>query len=123
MQKTLLSGNVTKDAVVNPSGEREAVSFTVATNKSYKDKNDQWVDKATFHNCVRYVSKGNGAKLAELLMKGRAVELEGQIRTSAPRPGKTRDGDEKTYVNKSIVVDEITFGAKPGQKPAAPAAE
>lgn len=123
MQLTLLAGNLTKDAVVNASGEGEAVSFTVVTNDPYKDKDGNWVENPTFHPCVRFVKAGNGAKLAEMLMKGRHVEIEGQIMTSKPRKGKLRDSDEeKMFVNKSIRVEEIMFGAKPKEKEETPAA-
>lgn len=123
MQMTLLAGNLTKDAIVNDSGEGEAVSFTVVTNDPYKDKEGNWVENPTFHPCVRFVKKGNGAKLAEMLPRGRHVEIEGQIMTSKPRKGKLREsGEEKTFVNKSIRVDEIVFGAKAKEKTDAPAA-
>lgn len=111
MNKTLLVGNLTANARINVVNETtDAVSFTVATNDGYRGTDGVWVDQVEFHDCTRFVNTGKGAKLHEMLTKGRQVEVEGSLKKSAPREGS----DGKTYHNYFIRVDEV----KPGQKPA-----
>jgi single-strand DNA-binding protein len=74
-------GNVTRDAEVRqiPSGQTVA-SFSVATNRRWKDASGEWQDKADFHNVVAW------GKLAEIcsqyVKKGRKIYVEGRMQTS-----------------------------------------
>jgi single-strand DNA-binding protein len=118
MNKTLLTGNLTADARINSvNDETDAVSFTVATNDGYKGTDGNWVDQVEFHDCTRFVQKGKGAKLAEILTKGRGVEVEGSLKSSNPRTGT----DGKVYHNKFIRVDEVKPTTKPKGAAEAPA--
>lgn len=121
MNSLCLTGNLTRDAIVNvvPSKEgkedRYVVNFTVASNEGYTDKDGQWVEKTEFFDCARFLSKKDGAeKLASMLTQGRFVEVEGAIRHSEPRQGKG-DNADKIYHNVYVEVDEV----RPGQKPRA----
>lgn len=115
MNKTLITGNVTKDATFsNVSEKQDVVNFTVATSRSYKDQaTGEYKNTASqFHPCSRFVPKGSGEALAALIKTGRHLEVEGRVQTGKERPGKTRAGEEKKFVNKSIIVEDIVFGAK-----------
>ena len=55
------------------------VKFSVATKKSWKDENDEWKDKTTWHNIVAF---GKGfAQLADRLVKGAHVFVQGELST------------------------------------------
>ena len=55
------------------------VKFSVATKKSWKDENDEWKDKTTWHNIVAF---GKGfAQLADRLAKGAHVFVQGELST------------------------------------------
>jgi single stranded DNA-binding protein len=118
MNKTLLVGNLTADARINVVNETtDAVSFTVATNDGYKGTDGAWVDQVEYHDCTRFVNTGKGAKLHEMLTKGRQVEVEGSLKKSAPRTGS----DSKVYHNYFIRVDEVKLGQKPAVREEVPA--
>lgn len=110
MNKTLLTGNLAADARLNSvSDDTDAVSFTVVTNDGYKGADGNWVEQPEFHDCTRFVTKGNGTKLAAILTKGRGVEVEGSLKKSKPRTGS----DGKEYHNYFIRVDEVKPTTKP----------
>jgi single-strand DNA-binding protein len=113
MNKTLLTGRVAQAATFASLSEtQDVVNFTLVTSDSYKDKEGNWKENTQFHRCTRYTKKGSGQQLAEMIGKGRALEVEGELRTSKPRAGKNRAGEEKMFVNKNVIVDNIVFGAK-----------
>lgn len=113
MNKALLVGNLTANARVNVvNATTDAVSFTVATNDGYTGSDGNWVDQVEYHDCTRFLPTGKGAKLVELLTKGREVEVEGSLASAKPREGS----DGKTYHNKFIRVDDIKLGRKPQPK-------
>lgn len=113
MNKTLLTGNLTANARINAVNEEtDAVSFTVATNDGYKGADGNWVELVEYHDCTRFLPTGKGGKLAELLTKGREVEVEGKLTSAKPRTGT----DGKVYHNKFIRVDDLKLGRKPQVK-------
>ena len=107
LNKVFIIGNLTRDPEVKalPSGIK-VCSFSVATNRSYKDKDGQRQDSTEFHNVVAF------AKLGELsgqyLKKGQQALIEGRIQT---RSWETNG--EKKY-RTEIVADNIQFGFKSG---------
>ena len=87
-----LLGNLTRDPDLRytPSGAA-VISFSIATNRSYKDKKtDQWVETADFHNVVFW------AKAAEIIsqfcFKGSKIYVVGRL--------QTRSWDDKQGVKK-----------------------
>lgn len=119
MNKTLLTGNLTAAARINVVNEKlDAVSFTVACNDGYMGADNNWVDQVEYVDCTRFVESGKGQKLADLLTKGREVEVEGALQSAKPRTGT----DGKVYHNKFVRVEEVKLGRKPAPKEA-PVAE
>lgn len=118
MNKTFLGGMVVKAGVVNNVSEtQDVINFTVLTSQSYTDKDGNFQEQSQFHELSYFFAKDKAGKTAELLNKGRIVELEGKLATSKPRVGKTQDQVEKTFVNKGIIVNRILkFGAKDASK-------
>src|SRR5690606_32201994 len=115
MQVLMLGGNLTADAKRNSvSDEKDALNFTVVVNDGYTDKEGNWVETPTYHECSLFVDKGEGTKMESALMRGRFVELEGQL--VIPKEGR-KATNGKTYHNCFIRVNRIErFGAKPTPK-------
>lgn len=114
LNKAIIIGNLTRDPELKalPSGTK-VVSFSVATNRRYKDKDGAWQEQADFHNIVAFgVTAENTAKY---LRKGSQALVEGRIQT------RSWDGtDGKKQYRTEIVADFVQFGAKPaGSQPAA----
>ena len=107
LNKVLLYGNMTKDPEVRalPSGIKVA-SFSMATNRNYKDKNGVKQEKTDFHNIVVF---GKQAELIEQYMKkGNPIFVEGRIET---RSWDGQDGQKKYRTE--VIVENFQFGPKP----------
>jgi single-strand DNA-binding protein len=80
LNRATVLGNLTRDPEVRqiPSGQT-VCTFSVATNRSWKDASGQKQESVEFHNIVAW------AKLAEIcgqyLSKGRKVYVEGRLQT------------------------------------------
>ncbi len=107
LNKAYLVGNLTRDPELKalPSGTK-VVSFSIATNRYYKDKDGKKQEQVDYHNIVAF------AKIAELaaqyLKKGQQVLVEGRIQT---RSWETNG--EKKY-RTEIVAETVQFGNKAG---------
>ena len=106
LNKAILYGNLTKDPEIRalPSGIQVA-SFSIATNRVYKDKNGAKQEQVDFHNIVVFGRQAETA--AQYLKKGQGVFVEGRI--------QTRSWDDKDGVKKyrtEIVADRVQFGPK-----------
>lgn len=91
--KTILIGNMTKDPElkVTPGGQ-PICKFGVCTNESWKDKDGNKKEKATFHNIVVF---GKQAEIAEkYLKKGKQVMIEGKIQND---DYTDKDGVKKSF--------------------------
>jgi single-strand DNA-binding protein len=107
LNKALIIGNLTRDPELKalPSGTK-VCSFSVATNRVYKDKEGQRQETAEFHNIVVF---GRVAELAaQYLKKGSQALVEGRIQT---RSWDAPDGQKKYRTE--IVADNIQFGSRP----------
>jgi len=109
INKVMLYGNLTRDPELKsiPSGNK-VCSFSLATNRSYKDASGNKQEQTEFHNIVMW------GKLAELatqyLKKGGAVYIEGRITT---RSWEDTNGGGKKY-RTEVVADTMQFGPKSG---------
>ena len=108
LNKALVFGNLTRDPDSRslPNGTAVA-SFSVATNRTWKDKNGVKQEDVQYHNIVTF------ARQAELctqyLRKGSSVLVEGRMQT---RNWDAPDGTKKYRTE--IVADSIQFGPRPG---------
>lgn len=108
LNKVFLYGNLTRDPELKalPSGTQVA-SFSIATNRTYKDKDGKKVEQADFHNVVAF---GRTAEvIAQYLSKGRPIFVEGRIQT---RSWEGKDGSKQYRTE--IIVDNFQFGASGG---------
>lgn len=107
MAKTLnrvqLIGNVGKDPEMRVFANGESVvNLSVATQRSWKDKNTgEWVNKTDWHRVVAY------RKLAELVgqyvIKGSPVYVEGSLQTR-----EYEANGKKNYITE-VIADDIHF--------------
>ena len=107
LNKVLLIGNLTRDPELRslPSGMNVA-SFSLATNRVWKDKDGNRQESADFHNIVVF---GKQAEIVtQYLKKGSSVLVEGRI--------QTRSWDDKTSGQKKyrteIVAERVQFGPR-----------
>ncbi len=107
LNKATIIGNITRDPELKslPSGIK-VCSFTVATNRTWKDKDGQRQESADYHNVVVFGKQGDS--VAQYMKKGSQILVEGRI--------QTRSWDDKTTGEKKyrteIVADNIQFGNK-----------
>lgn len=112
INKAMVYGNLTRDPEMRalPSGQQVA-SFSLATNRVWKDKSGAKQESVDYHNIVLF------AKLAELaaqyLKKGSGVYIEGRMQTRS-----WDDATGKKY-RTEIVADTMQFGPRAGGAPAA----
>lgn len=99
LNRAQIVGNLTRDPEMRyvPSGQA-VCSFSVATNRRWKDKDGNQQDQTEFHNIVAW------GKLAEIsnqyLKKGNKVYLEGRLQT------RTWDGQDGSKKNRTEIVAE-----------------
>lgn len=118
LNKVMIIGRLTRDPELKslPSG-RSVASFSVATNRQWKDQGGQVQKQVEYHNLVAW---GKQAEIAsQYLKKGSQVYVEGRLQT---RDWTGQDGSKKNRTE--IVVDSfIMLGSRPaGAGPAAPSA-
>ena len=105
LNKAILYGNLTRDPELKslPSGIK-VVSFGLATNRTWKDKNGVKQESTSFHNIVAF---GKTAEImAQYLKKGSGAYVEGRIET---RSWDDKNDGSKKY-RTEIIVDNFQFG-------------
>ncbi len=115
LNKAIIIGNLTRDpeARALPSGI-QITSFSVATNRVWKDKNGVKQESADYHNVVVFGRQAETA--AQYLKKGSSVLVEGRMQTRSWEGG---DGVKKYRTE--IVADRVQFGPrKDGQGSGSP---
>lgn len=116
LNKAIIIGNLTRDPEVKalPSGVQVA-SFSVATNRVWKDKDGAKQESADYHNVVVF---GRQAEtVGQYLKKGSSVLVEGRMQT---RSWDASDGSKKYRTE--IVADRVQFGPRREGGSQAPAA-
>lgn len=111
LNKAIVYGNLTRDPELKslPSGIK-VTSFSLATNRTWKDKNGARQESVDYHNIVLF------AKLAELaaqyLKKGSSVMIEGRMQTRS-----WDDATGKKY-RTEIIGESMQFGPRASGAPA-----
>lgn len=103
LNKVLIYGNLTRDPELKslPSGA-PVCSFSIATNRVYKDKDGQKQETTEFHNIVAF---GRPAELiAQYMKKGRSLFIDGRLQT------RSWDKDGQKQYRTEIVVENFQFG-------------
>jgi len=115
LNKAIVIGNLTRDPELRslPSGVK-VCSFSLATNRVWKDKNGVKQESADYHNVVVF---GRQAEtVAQYMKKGSSILVEGRMQT---RSWDDKNTGEKKY-RTEIVADRTQFGPK-GSASSAPA--
>ncbi len=108
LNKAIIIGNLTRDPELKalPSGIT-VTSFSVATNRVWKDKNGAKQESADYHNIVVF---GRQAEIAnQYLRKGASVLVEGRMQTRS-----WDDASGKKNYRTEIIADRIQFGPRTG---------
>lgn len=80
LNKVMIIGNLGRDPEMRYTPSGQAVTqFTVATNRSYQDKNQEWQKETEWHRVVVWGQQAERA--AERLRKGNRVYVEGRLQT------------------------------------------
>ena len=100
VNKVILVGNLGKDPkVANLNSGDRAVSFTLATSETWKDKNSgERRERTEWHNVVVY-NENIGRVVEQYCKKGPKVYIEGQIQT---RKYNDASGAEK-YITEIVL--------------------
>lgn len=117
INKVTLLGNLTKEPELRYTGSGTAVaSFTIATNRSWKDDSGQKHEESDFHKVIAW------AKLAEIcsqyLKKGSKCYVEGRLQN------RSWEGDDgiKRFTTEIVIDNMVMLNAK-GEKSTIPAKE
>ncbi len=104
LNKAFVFGNLTRDPELRalPSG-MNVCSFSVATNRVYRDRDGKKQEQTDFHNVVVFGRQAD--TVAQYMKKGRSVFVEGRIQT---RSWEGKDGEKKYRTE--IVADRVQFG-------------
>ncbi len=107
LNKAIIIGNITRDPEIKalPSG-MTVCSFSVATNRTWKDKDGSKKEAVEFHNIQ--VFGRTAENVAKFMRKGSQIMIEGRIQT---RSWETK---EKTKAYRTeIVAENVQFGTSP----------
>mgnify|MGYP006296734217 CR=1 FL=1 len=104
LNKVMMIGRSTTDVEVKTieSTGNSVVNFTVATNRRYKNRDEQLVEESEYHRCVAY---GNSADIiGKYVTKGKRMYVEGRLRTR-----KWEDTNGNTRYTTEVVVENFIF--------------
>ena len=105
LNKAFLFGNLTRDPELKalPSGIKVA-NFSIATNRTYKDKDGNKKDTTEFHNVVAFAKQAE--LIAQYLKKGSGIFVEGRLQTRAWDDKATNSKKYRT----EVIVENFQFG-------------
>lgn len=107
LNKALLYGNLTRDPELKslPSGT-QVTTFSIATNRVWKDKDGAKQENTEFHNIVVF---GRQAEtVAQYLKKGSSALVEGRMQT------RSWESDGVKKYRTEIIADRVQFGPRSG---------
>ena len=107
INKAMVYGNLTRDPEVKslPSG-MQVCSFSLATNRVYKDKDGKKQESTDYHNIAVF---GRQAETCgQYLKKGAGAFVEGRLQT------RSWDKDGVKQYRTEIVADRVQFGPRGG---------
>lgn len=107
LNKAILIGNLTRDPELRSTTTGIKVcSFSIATNRVWKDKNGARQEAVDYHNVVAF---GRQAEtIAQYMKKGSSMLIEGRMQT---RSWDDKNTGEKKY-RTEVIADRSQFGPK-----------
>jgi len=119
LNKAILIGNLTRDPELKAIASGNKVcTFSIATNRTYKDANGNRQEKTDYHNIV--VWGKTAENVATYMKKGSQILVEGRMETRSWDDAATNTKKYRT----EIIADTVQFGSKssgsvaPGQSQA-----
>ncbi len=108
LNKVFIAGNLTRDPELRQTPNGQAVcSFSVATNRFFKDAAGTRQQQAEFHNIVAW---GRQAEIInQYLKKGSILLVEGRLQTRS-----WQDQQGVKHWRTEIVADQIQLGPRTG---------
>src|SRR3954468_21670592 len=105
INKVFLFGNLTRDPELRalPSGMNVS-SFSVATNRVYKDRDGKKQEQTDFHNVVVFGRQAD--TINQYLKKGSSVFVEGRMQT------RSWEKDGKKNYRTEVIADRVQFGPR-----------
>ncbi len=105
LNKAMLFGNITRDPELRalPSG-MNVCNFSVATNRTYKDRDGKKQEQTDFHNVVVFGRQADTVN--QYLKKGSSVYVEGRMQTRS-----WEQNGEKKY-RTEVIADVVQFGPR-----------
>lgn len=90
----IIAGNLTKDPVFRETNNHTpVVNFSVASNRRYKDSNNQWQEDVCYVGVVAWNKLAESCR--ENLKKGSAILVDGELQS---RTWKPEEGHSRTIV-------------------------
>lgn len=116
LNKAMIFGNLTRDPELKslPSGIKVS-SFSLATNRVYKDKDGKRAEQTDYHNVVVFGRQAETS--AQYLKKGSSAYVEGRLQT------RSWEADGAKQYRTEIVAERVQFGPRGGNGGDAPAAQ
>lgn len=117
VNQVTLMGNLTRDPEVRstPSGQ-SVCSFSLALNRAYRDKNDQWQEATDYVDVVAWGPLGE--RVAQYLSKGRRALVQGRLQSRSWE----QDGQKRNKLE--VLASDVTFldarGGEGGEEGGAP---
>ena len=94
INSVIIAGNLTKDPVFRQTTNgTPVVNFSVASNRKYRDSNNQWQEDVCYVGVVAWNKLAESCN--ERLKKGCAVLIDGELQS---RSWKTEDGFNRNVV-------------------------
>lgn len=107
VNKSILVGRVTRDPELKalPSGSK-VVSFSLATNRTWKNSEGAKQEETDFHNLVAF---GKVAEvIAQYVKKGQLIYVDGRMKTRS-----WEDTEGKKNYRTEVIIENFQFGPKP----------
>ena len=102
LNKCMIIGNLGRDPEMRYTPSGQAVTqFTVATNRSWRDQQDEWQEETEWFRVVVWGQQAE--RTAERLRKGNKVYVEGRIQT---RQWEDQTG-QKRYTTE-LIANQVT---------------
>ncbi len=107
LNKALLYGNLTRDPELRslPSG-MNVVNFSIATNRTFKDRDGKKQEQTDFHNIVVFGRQADTVN--QYLKKGSSVFVEGRMQT------RSWEKEGQKMYRTEVVADRVQFGPRAG---------
>lgn len=102
INQVTLMGNLTRDPELRltPNGQ-SVCSFSLALNRSYKDKSGEWQEATDYIDITAWA--GLGERVAQYLSKGRRCLVQGRLQSRSWE----QDGQKRSKVE--VQASDVTF--------------